>query len=116
MPRFVWRAELPRGRVVYVKAEADTGGEHALRLEAWAMERARQAGVPVAEMVALDDSERVFAGPVLVLAPAPGPPQKSAPPATKVSADANCSPITKLWFNDRCRQGTKTGARRGKSP
>src|SRR5581483_163288 len=46
LPRFVWEATFDDGSGVVLRAEHDSGGDCALVLEAWAIERARAAGLP----------------------------------------------------------------------
>ncbi len=71
-PRFAWKVMLASGQTVYAKAESDAGDDAALVTEAWAMERARAVGFPAPAVLALDTSETIFPGPLLVMAECPG--------------------------------------------
>ena len=73
-PRFVWRVQFEAGEPLYVKAEHEAGDDAALVLEAWAIERVRERGVPAPETIALDTTEAIFPGPVLLQREMPGVP------------------------------------------
>jgi aminoglycoside phosphotransferase (APT) family kinase protein len=84
LPRFVYEAELPDGQRVIFKAEHDTDGDDAIVLETWAMERAREAGVPAPPVLALDSSQATFPGRYAIFERIPGQSLESLdpPPAT----------------------------------
>jgi|SRR3990172_711573 len=60
LPRLVFEAQTPSGRV-FLKAEVpNPDREYALALEAWALERAAASVIPVPEVLHVDCSERHF--------------------------------------------------------
>jgi aminoglycoside phosphotransferase (APT) family kinase protein len=73
-PRLVFEVMLPGGRAVIFKAEQDTRGDDAIVLETWAMERAREAGVPVSRGLALETDGSRFPGRYAVFEKAGGSP------------------------------------------
>jgi len=73
-PRLVYEATLDDGCTVIFKAEVDTRGDDAIVLEAWAMERAREAGVPAPRVLALDASGAAFPGRYAIFEQASGAP------------------------------------------
>jgi len=78
LPRVVFEARAG-GRTAFFKAEVpNVEGDYALALEAWAMSRAAEAGLPVAEVLHLDCSEREFPFRFMVMSEVPGVPLEDA--------------------------------------
>lgn len=61
-PRVVVEATFEARPPLVFKGESPTGDDDAIVLECWAMDRARELGVPVPSVLALDLSAEIFAG------------------------------------------------------
>jgi Ser/Thr protein kinase RdoA (MazF antagonist) len=72
LPRYVYEATFDDDARVIFKGEHEPGDEAAIVLECWAMDRARNAGVPVSRVVALDTTCARFPGRYAIFERAPG--------------------------------------------